>query len=632
MKKRDFACLGRELEAKAMQMGQCAVLRTWTIAVFLLSSGGLLCCASKAQAQVNVLTAHNDNSRTGQNLQEAVLTPANVSVGTFGKLFAYPVDGYVYAQPLYVANVPIPGQGLHNVVFVATEHDSVYAFDADDPATGLLWSVSFLDPANGVTTVPADDVHAADNLVPEIGITSTPVIDGTSGTLYAVAKTKEVLGDGQVHYVQRLHALDITTGGERVASPVVIADTMVADDGSFTYVSGPSVPGAGDGSLDGLTVSFNAFTQLNRPALLLVGGVVYSAWGSHDDNPPYHGWILGHDALSLALVWVFNTTPNGRAGAVWMSGGGLAADAAGQIYVATGNGTFAATGDFSPAYGDSVFKLAPDLTVVDFFTPFQQATLDADDMDFGSSGVLLLPDQPDAPLHGLLAAGKTGAIYLINRDNLGGYQTCGEMCDNVVQVLPDGTIGGAFGTPAYFNGLVYYQGCCGDVLKAFQLTQGLLSPGPVMQTSTAFGYPGSTPSISANGASNGIVWTLQVDAYATSGPAVLHAYDAGNLAQELYNSSQIPTDQLEGAVKFTVPTVANGKVYVGTQSSLAVFGVLPGGARWQQGIRCGKGESDARPWVASTLPSGHTSLKPDDCETMFRNRDIKRWKVVFSSH
>ena len=533
-----------------------------------------LLCAQHLSAQVNVLTYHNDNGRTGQNLNETALTPTNVNAASFGKLFSYPVDGYVYAQPLYVSRVPIPGQGIRNVVFVATQHNSVYAFDADGISPGLLWQVSFIDPANGVTTVsPFDDVLSSD-IVPEIGITSTPVIDINSGTIYVEAKTKEV-GDGSMHFVQRLHALDIATGAEKFGGPAVIADTILADDGSYVYVSGPTVAGTGDGSVDGVTVVFNALRQLCRPGLLLVNGVVYVACGSHGDISPYHGWVLAYDAATLGLVAAFNSTPNGGLGAVWMSGGGPAADAEGNIYVATGNGTFALSPDpGSPGYGDSVLKLAlttGGFNVVDFFTPFDQDILDAADADLGSSGVMLLPDQPGPRPHLMLAAGKTPSIYLIDRDNLGGYQQCGLTCDNVVQVLSDGTINGAFDTPAYFNGLVYYHGTS-DVLKAFQLSGGLLSPSPVSQSNIPFGFPGSTPAISANGTANPIVWTLQVDEYLTSGPAVLRAYDALNLANELYNSSQVPADQLDGAVKFTVPTIANGKVYVGTQSSLAVFG------------------------------------------------------------
>jgi len=569
-----FEGSNKSWKGKAMKRGKFAALRMCTIAVLLHSSDYLLCFVSHAQAQVNVLTYHNDNTRTGQNLQEAVLTPANVNGVTFGKLFAYPVDGYVYAQPLYVSNVPLPSRGLHNVVFVATEHDSVYAFDADDHALGILWHVSFFDPAQGVTTVPAEDVFV-DDLVPEIGITGTPVIDAGTGTLYVVAKTKEV-GDGRVHYVQRLHALDLATGGEKFGGPSVIVDTILTADGDYVYVNGPSVAGSGEGSV-GNTVTFNALWQLNRAGLLLQNGTVYATWGSHGDLGPYHGWLMGFNAGTLAPVGVFNTTPNGGLGGIWMSGGAPAADATGLIYIVTGNGTFDLTDPAHPSYGDSALKVAwtPAFQVVDFFTPWDQETLAARDRDFGSGGVLLLPDQPGAHPHLMLIADKRGAMYLLDRDRLGGYQQCGPTCDNVVQVLPAQTMGGAFGTPAYFNGLVYYQGAR-DVLKAFQLSAGFLSASPVSQSNTVFGYPGATPSISANGTANAIVWALQVDAYKTSGPAILHAYNALDLSQELYTSNQAGLrDQLEGAVKWVVPTVANGKVYVATQRSLAVFGLLP---------------------------------------------------------
>ncbi len=519
-------------------------------------------------AQVAVLTYHNDNARTGQNLNETVLTTANVNPATFGRLFSYPVDGNVYAQPLYLPNVSIPGQGPHDVVFVATEHDSVYAFDADDSGVGLLWQVSFINPATGVTTVPPADVQSHD-IVPEIGITGTPVIDDGSGTLYVVATTKEV-ADGSPHYVQRLHALDIGTGAEKFGGPIVIGDT-VFDGSSTTYVSGPSVPGTGDGSVDG-QVFFNALRQNQRPGLLLLNGVVYIGWASHSDMSPYHGWLLGYDAQTLAQVAVFNTTPNGGLGGVWMSGGGLAADSNGSVYLSTGNGTFDVTGSEAPAYGDSVLRLSTGngLTVADFFTPWNQDALATEDQDLGSGGVLLLPDQAGAYPHLLVTAGKKGTIYLNNRDDLGGYQRCGASCDDIVQVLSQ-TIGSCYSTAAYFNNQVYFL-CSWDVLKAFPLSNGLLSPTPLSQSSAPVDFFGSTPSISANGSSSGIVWTLQAEAY---GPAILHAYDALDLSHELYSSDQVPADQLDGAVKFAVPTVASGRVYAGTQSSLAVFGLLP---------------------------------------------------------
>ncbi len=382
-----------------------------------------------------------------------------------------------------------------------------------------------------------------------------------------VATTKEVLGDGS-HYVQRLHALDIATGAEKFGGPIVIGDTIFAGGdpcslGNYTYVVAPSVVGTADG---GTNVSFNSLRANQRPGLLLSNGVVYVAWASYGDVCPYHGWVIGYDAQTLQQVAVFNTTPNGGLGGIWMSGAGLAADGNGAIYLSTGNGTFDVTGSQAPAYGDSVLKLATgiDLTVADFFTPSNQDALAANDQDLGSGGVLLLPDQPGARPHLMAAAGKEGSIYLIDRDDLGAYQRCGTTCDDVVQVTPLGSP--SFGAPAYFNTRVYYQGV-GDVLKAFELGDGFLSP--VSQSTTQFGYPGSTPSVSANGSTNAIVWALEVN----SSTAVLHAYDALDLSRELYASSQVPADQLDGGVKFAVPTVANGKVFVGTQSSLSVFGL-----------------------------------------------------------
>jgi hypothetical protein len=503
--------------------------------------------AQPISAQVSVLTYHNDHARTGQNLNETLLNPATVHTTTFGKLFSYPVDGQVYAQPLYLPNVNIPGRGLHNVVFVATQHDTVYAFDADDPQTGLLWAVSFIDPAHGVTPVPTSDAVQDKSIVPEVGITGTPVIADSTGTLYVVAKTKEVSANG-TNYVQRLHALDVATGAEKFGGPIVIS---------------ASVDGAGK------KVFFNALQANQRPGLLLSNGVVYIAWATHGDATGSHGWLIGYDALTLQQVAVFNTTPNTELGGIWMAGAGPAADSTGAIYLSTGNGTFDVTSSPTRDYGDSVLKFSTSsgLTVADFFTPWNQWDLAMADLDLASGGVLLLPDQPGAQPHLMVTAGKEGKIYLINRDDLGVYQRCGTTCDDVVQVTPLGSA--AFGLPAYFNDRLYYQGA-GGVLKAFQLSNGRLSTLPVSQTSTPFGWPPATPSVSANGVSDAIVWALEVARF----HAILHAYDALDLSRELYASSQTPADQLGVGVKFAVPTVANGKVYVGTESDLTVFGLL----------------------------------------------------------
>jgi len=500
-------------------------------------------------------TYHNDTARTGQNLREFALTPATVNQIQFGMIFSCVVDGNVYAQPLYVANLAIPGQGTHNVVFVATEHDSVFAFDADNPACSQLWMTSFVDPNAGITTVPSDDVLTND-IVPEIGITGTPVIDPQSRTLYVVAKTKE---NGS--YLQRLHALDITTGAEKFGGPVVIQ---------------ASVPGTGDGN-DGLgNVPFDPLRQLQRAALLLANSVVYVAFGSHGDIDPYHGWLLGYDAATLQQVAVFNTTPNGSQGAIWQSGDGPSADASGNIFVITGNGTFDADAG-GVDFGESFLRLSTNaggLTLVDFFTAFNHALLDANDQDLGSSGPLLLPDQTGtAHPHLILGAGKDGNGYLVDRDNMGQFNPAdNSRIVQTIAIFPNAI----FGAPAFWENNVYFL-AQGDVLKAFQLSGGLLSTTPTSQASTVFGFPGGTPVISANGSTNGIVWVLDNSAFGTSGPAVLHAHDATNVATELWNSRQAANsrDQAGPAVKFTVPTVVNGRVYVGGQNQLTVFGLLP---------------------------------------------------------
>jgi hypothetical protein len=518
---------------------------------------------------VDVLTQHNDTFRTGLNSHETSLTLQNVNPTTFGKVASVPVDGQVFAQPLVLTGVTVPGQGVHDLVFVATEHDSVYAFDATSGA--LIWQDSFLGSSGVVMPIPNSDVNG--NIGPEIGITSTPVIDPSTGTLYVVAVTKELTPVGGPTYFQRLHALDVATGAEKFGGPTIIAETEF-DGTNYTYVSGPSVPGNGDGSVNGM-VTFNAMRQMQRPGLLLLNSVVYIAWASYGDHGPYHGWVLGYSASTLQLVSgaVFNVDPNGSDAGVWMSGAGLAADASGNIYFSTGNGTYDVNQGGND-YGDSIVKLSTQsgLSVADYFTPSDQATLNSSDLDLGSGGVMLLPDQPGLHPHLLIQSYKQGTIFVVDRDNMGRFSSAN---DNVVQELP-GELTGVWSMPAYFNGSIYFNGE-GDVLKAFSLfNSNVISATPVSSAANAFGYPGATPSISSNGTGNGIVWTLQVDAYGSGGPAVLHAYDARDVSRELYNSAQAgPRDQAGPAVEFTVPTIANGHVYVGTSNSLTIYGLLP---------------------------------------------------------
>jgi hypothetical protein len=512
-----------------------------------------------ATSYTGTFTYHNHNTRTGQNLNETVLTWANVNQAQFRKLFSYPLDGIAYASPLYVANVLIPGQGGHNVVYVATEHDSVYAFDAAGVSPNPLWKMSFIDPAAGVTTVPAADTGECCDLAPEIGITGTPVIDQGTGTLYVVAKTKEVVG-GTTTYVQRLHALDITTGAEKFGGPVVIQ---------------ASVPGTGAGNDGHGNVPFNALRENQRPALLLSHGVVYIGFASHGDQPPYHGWVLGYDANTLQQVMAYNDTPNGSDGGIWQSAGGLAADSAGNIFFVTGNGTFDANiGGVD--YGDSVEKIGAGGSVLDYFTPHDQAALSAVDLDLGSGAALLLPDQAGPHPHLLVTAGKGGTIYLIDRDNMGHFNLNDD--SQIVQSLPNifpnpggSILGGNFSTSVYFNSTVYFSPVNGPI-QAFQLNNGLLSIAPTSQSAASYAFPGGMLAISANGTTNGILWAVQrIDA---TTPGVLHAYKATDLGAELYNSNQAGArDTLDIAAKFNIPLVANGKVYVASVSQLTVYGL-----------------------------------------------------------
>jgi hypothetical protein len=437
-----------------------------------------------APANVDLLRYHNDLSLSGANLSEETLTLANVNPTQFGKLFSQPVDGYVYAEPLYKANLPIPSQGTHNVAFVATEHDSVYAFDADSPTggpdpmhPGQLWFHSFLDPQNGVTTVPSPSVVSNSDIVPEIGITGTPVIDGSTNTLYVVAKTLEVRS-GVQHYVQKLHALDITTGNERPA-PYTIADTILGGpEGGWTNVSDISVNGVGDADAVGGVVRFNAARENNRAALQIVNGVVYVAWSSHSDFRPYHGWVVGFNAQSLQPVKVFNTSANAAGNGMWQSGGAISADVQGNLYFALGNGFPGPQGQdaFNPSLGnwsESVLKLSAtgQLTVADYFTPFEWRTLDSQDADLGSGGVMLLPDSVGSAAHPhlMVELGKSGKLYLIDRANMG-HNVPPPGPDNVVQVVTAGQRG-VWGNPTFFQvnpttGIIYYHGS-GDVMRGY---------------------------------------------------------------------------------------------------------------------------------------------------------------------
>jgi hypothetical protein len=522
----------------------------WT----LFGSGG------PAQAQVNVLMHHYDLMRHGANLAETELAPTNVSSAVFGKVFSHPVDGYVYAQPLVLTGVAVPGKGVHDLVFVATEHDTVYAFDANDTGGDNgqpLWTTSFINPAAGITTVPTADVGSGD-IVPEIGITSTPTIDAATGTIFVEVKTKEP----GTKYVHRLHALDVATGSERPGSPVVLNAT---------------VKGTGDGNNGAGLVPFNSLRQMNRSSLALFhpagqsNALVYIAFASHGDNGPYHGWVLGYDSVTLALKQFYNTTPNGGLGGIWMGGLGPAFDDAGNLYAITGNGTFAPA---SKSYGDTFLKISTggtNLALADYFTPFNQAALNSSDADLGSGGVLILPDEVGSVAHPhlLVGCGKEGKIYLLDRDNLGQFNAASD--SQIVQSLP-GLIAGTWGTPAYFKKRLYYVGS-GDAIKLLPFANGKLTGTVQSQTANGFGYPAGTPSISANGATNGIVWAIDAGAYGSRGPSVLHAYDAENLGKELYNSGQMGSRDVPGpAVKFTTPTVANGKVFIGSANSLAVYG------------------------------------------------------------
>jgi hypothetical protein len=494
-----------------------------------------------------MLRWHNDLAGTGQNQAETALTTSNVNQNSFGKKATYQLDDQSFTQPLFVSNVPFPGAGQHDAVYVATESNTVYAFDAKGQASGPFWQKN-LTPA-GAHVIDGNTTAGGQGgpINPNVGITGTPVIDGSSGTIYVVAVSQ--VGSG-VHRHQ-LHALDITTGNEKFGGPVDIK---------------ASVPGTAAGSTNG-QVTFDPTLELQRSALTLVNGVVYIAWASYQDFGNYHGWVMGYDASTLKQVRVWNATPDGTKGGIWMSGAPLTADSSGNLYLVVGNGTFDADKG-GKDYGDSIVKLTPNgggFTISDYFTPFDQANLAATDFDLGSSGLTLLLNQ------GLgVNAGKAGKIYLVDLNSMGKFQSGSD--SQIVQ-----SIGGALGTgpddldystAVYWNGNVYYVGDI-DTVKQFQLSNGKLSTSPIVSTHS-YGYPGANMSISSNGNSNGILWVLEA-----SGQNVLHAYDATDVGTELYNSTQAGgRDHFGTAVRFTVPTIVNGRVYVAGQN-FTIFGQLP---------------------------------------------------------
>jgi hypothetical protein len=498
----------------------------------------------------DVLTYKYDLSRSGLNPTESTLTLANVAPATFGLLHVLSVDGKVDAQPLYVTNLAVAG-APHNAVIVATEHDSVYAFDSDTGAS--LWKVSLLGSGE-----VSSDTRGCGQITPEIGVTSTPVIDrgaGAHGTVFVVAMSK----DSSSAYHQRLHALDLATGAELLQGPVEVSATF---------------PTAGGG-----TTTFSPGQYAERAALLLTNGTIVTSWTSHCDITPYSGWIIAFAENSLARTAVLNVGPNGEAGpAIWMSGGGPAADSAGNIFLLTANGAFEAVLDANgfPQHGDfgnSFLKLAlvgGTLTVADYFTMSGEVAESAADRDLGSGGALLLPDMKDgagAVRHLVIGAGKDGNLYVVDRDSMGKFSAS---TNAIWQQLNGAVGGGVWSTPAYFNGSVYY-GDANSTLKAFNITNAKLSSAPQSQSPSQFTFPGTAPSVSANGNANGIVW-----AHENSNPAVLHAYDAANLATEIYNSNQAAAgrDQFGPGNKFITPMVADGKVFVGEASGVAVFGLL----------------------------------------------------------
>jgi hypothetical protein len=518
----------------------------------LIRRTALTLALASIPAFAQVTTSQYDNFRTGATLHEKILTPQNVNAQQFGKLGAFKVDGAVYAQPLFVPSVPIPGKGTHDILFVATEHDSVYAFDANQLGDPPLWQVSFLNKDRGIIPLSEDDAQCP-FIRPEVGITSTPVIDLKTGTLYVLARTRIRHGASDNEYFQHLHALAITTGVEKFGGPKLIA---------------ASVAGRGAGAANG-QVAFNPLGENPRAALLLANGTVYLTWASSCDVDPYHGWVMAYDPQTLAQKAVLNVNPDGSEAGIWLSDTGPAADAEGNIYVPTGNGTFDA-GSGGRDYGDSVLKLdGSSLAIRDYFTPHDQDRISSADSDVGSSGPTLLPDQPGSHRHLLLQPTKDSTIYVMDRDNMGKFRRDSDALVEIVKMA-----GGGYGAIAYWNGHAFFA-ASDDNLRSYTIKNGRLTPG--QSSLMKFRNPGATPSISADGNKNAIVWAIATKTWngPDNKPAVLYAFDATKLSQPIYTSEQNSRrDRAALATRFVIPVVVNGRVYFSARGEVEVYGLL----------------------------------------------------------
>ena len=541
----------------------------YTITATSLTDGSISATVSVGVTDLaGVYTYHNDLARDGVNAREFALTPSNVTASTFGKLFSCQVDGAVYAQPLWVANLTIGG-ARHNVIFIATAHDSLYAFDADASPCLQLWHANLIDTTHGANagevTVPDGVTGFAvgqgfADIAPEVGVIGTPVIDPATGTLFVVSKSMDA---GATNFYQRLHAIDLTSGNEKTGSPVNITATY------------PTAAGG--------TLTFSTRQENQRTGLALVNGVIYICWGSHEDASPWYGWVVGYsyNGSAFAQTAALNVAPNTAEAGIWLSGGAPSADNNGNLYITTGNGGWDLTNTSGPTndYGDTFLQLSAGLTVSSWFTPTDQAANDMNDKDTGAGGAALVLNLTAGPVrHLVVGGGKDGNIYLLNGDAMGHFGD-----SNALQMFPvgTGTFHGIFATAAFWNNTLYLAAVGNPMMAfAFDPAGSLFNTTATSQSPTAYGFAGSSPSVSAAAASGAaLLWGIETTNYCTHqsrgcGPAVLHAYDASNLATELWNSGQAAADAAGNAVKFTVPTVANGKVYVGTRGNNAgdVFG------------------------------------------------------------